>query len=397
MRITNNGFADQDRVKFPRVYAYNTNGTNGGTTATNAAATRIFMSYYDNNSSNNDNLVLFQYGIVGANYNTNAANAATGYGFGGNLLGNNAVTAYNVPGNAATNATTGIQVVARATSEKAKSGPYTAVGGLSTGRPVIAWYDSTNMRLWFSYGGGAPTSNTAPNNSATNIATSIVATSHDTWQANAVAVKDFAGTHVDMAVDGGDNVHLAFYDVLNGGLWYAYIPYGNDNLPNKDNITVVKVDTYLSAGTKIMLNVRNEATATGPKYVPYITYLHASFAETRNSVRVAWLNTAVTGNGRMQVLPGTDETDFFTGNWEVMTVPARGIALTDEFVCNGVPIGNGRWLAPVATPVPAGAPAATALRGYGTNGNSINQTILVAYMTSDFYEGAVLKHSLWTP
>jgi hypothetical protein len=259
------------------------------------------------------------------------------------------------------------------------------------------------MRLWFSYGNGTPGTNTAPGNNQ-NIPGSIVTTSHETWQTNAVAVKDFAGTHVDMAVDAGNNVHLAFYDGLNGGLYYAYIPStgnGNNTVPDTANITVVKVDTYLSAGTKLMINVRTEGTGAAMKYVPYITYLHASFAETRNAVRVAWLKTPLQagGAGRMQVLPGTDDKDFFTGNWEVMTVPARGTALSDEFVCNGVPTGNNNWLAPVATPVPEGAPAAAALRGYGGTDaatSQINQTILVGFMTSDYYEGAVLKYNILT-
>jgi hypothetical protein len=111
MRISNNGFADQDRVKYPRVYAYNTNGTNGTTTGTNDAATRIFMSYYDNNSSNNDNLVIFQYGMVGAPAN----NVTNGNGWGGNLFGHNDAQTYTTPANDATNATTGVQVVARST------------------------------------------------------------------------------------------------------------------------------------------------------------------------------------------------------------------------------------------------------------------------------------------
>jgi len=53
---------------------------------------------------------------------------------------------------------------------------------------------------------------------------SIVSADTAAWQNNAVKIADFAGTHVDLAVDEGDNVHLAYYDVRNGGLHYAYIP-----------------------------------------------------------------------------------------------------------------------------------------------------------------------------
>jgi len=201
-----------------------------------------------------------------------------------------------------------------------------------------------------------------------------------TWQGNARVVQRLTGSHVDMAIDGNDNIHLAYYDVLNGGLWYAYVPVRiNENgalMPNMDNIQTAKVDTYLSAGTKIMLNVRLE----NDRYVPYISYNHGSFSETRNSVRVAWRKEF--SDGVMPIPNGTDENDRFTGAWEVMTVPVANAAISDEFVINGVPTSgnlNSTSVTFTLTPRP------------------MAQTILVGYMTDRHYEGAVLKHDLWTP
>jgi hypothetical protein len=108
--------------------------------------------------------------------------------------------------------------------------------------------------------------------------------------------------------------------------------------------------------------------------VPYITYAHASFAETRNSIRVAWRTDFTTA----APLAGAEKDDSFTGKWEVMTVPVSDTVtpMTDEFVCNGVPT-NATWTAPDGSTLT-----------YNTN---LNQTIVVGYMTDKWYEGAILK------
>jgi hypothetical protein len=175
-----------------------------------------------------------------------------------------------------------------------------------------------------------------------------------------------------MAIDANNTVHLAYYDVNNGGLYYARVlsttPTGSYARPD-GTITTVKVDTYLAAGTKIMINVRNQ----NGNHIPYISYAHASFRETKNSVRVAWLRGTA-------VLPGSDDNDILTGNWEVMTVPVLNLPNTDEFICHGVTTGTAQWTT-----------NGTGLT-YTTN---INRTIVVGYLTDQYYEGAILKSSLW--
>ena len=358
------GTSDANRVRIPRISTQHTrpNDNNGNPQRASADyATRIFMSYYDGNSA--DNAVIFNYGMIG-DLSTGAV--SQGRGFGGDLFQDNIATSPKG------------QVVATNTTGKA-SGMYTATGCLSSGRPLVAWYDRVNQKLWLSYGSGVPSTTTAPApNSTVNITTSIVTTTTTQWQDNAMEVAAFAGTHVDMAVDQDDNVHLAYYDVQNGGLYYALIPptgTGNDIIPDKNKIRTARVDTYLSAGTKLMLNVRREAA----RNVPYISYYHASFAETRNAIRVAWR----TDFSAPAVPPdGTYADDSFTGAWEVMTVPVQTLPLADEFICNGVPTGTSTAWAP--------APAANSLRG-----RDISKSILVGYMTEKWYEGAVLKDSLY--
>ncbi|MCL2834001.1 MAG: hypothetical protein FWD78_12585 [Treponema sp.] len=205
-----------------------------------------------------------------------------------------------------------------------------------------------------------------------------------TWQGNAVKIADFAGAHVDMAVDAADNIHLAYYDVRNGGLHYAYIPAISANTTtarpdtNPAHIKKARVDTFLSAGTRLMINTRCDGNLPdgSPRYVPYISYFHASFAETKNSIRVAWRRDFTGG-----AFDGTDTSDRFTGAWEVMTVPAGTVPMPDEFICHGVP-SSPYWK------VPGGSSALH-------YNKSMNKTILVGYMTTDWYEGAVLKDKLW--
>jgi len=370
---------DEDRVKFPSISARNTAINPAADRGNNTTATRIFLSYYDGNSY--DNAVVFHYGAIGASFNTNSV-------VGGNFAdnGGSAATTYGTNSRIPQG-----QIVAdNKSSTVHKGGKYTAAGGFSNGLPVITWYDRINQNLVFSHGGSIPESTAnADNATVYNVSTAV-------WQSNSVIIQSSAGTHVDMTVDYNNNVHLAYYDIFNGGLYYAYIPSTNgrelNSRPDYSGIETVRVDTYLSAGTKIMLNVRQEKHGTIIRYVPYITYFHNSFAETRNSIRVAWRVdfTSDSVNGKT-IKDGTDTNDRFTGAWEVMTVPTQTVPLSDEFIFNGVPVtidGSG-------VTGRAGGWAGNLPSGSALNYTSIDKSILVGYRTTDWYEGAILKHQIW--
>jgi len=355
-----------NRIRFPRIAMRRTDAE----TAPGAASPeRVVLAYYDS-AANGVYPITLNYGFFhGTTYMS------------GTFTGNNATDVNTqFPNQAQYVATGGDTYTEGGTTyiTKAKSSQYVATGLLSNGRAVVAWYDATNQCLWFSYGNALPTSSGNGNNTTWAVPSQTM----KQWQDNAVNIKDYAGTHVDMVVDGANGVHLAYVDARNGGLWYTYIA----NATSPGTNTTVRVDTYLSAGTKLMLNVREQGTGN---YVPYITYIHNAFAETKNSVRVAWRNTTTTAN----VLHGTNEDHTFTGDWEVMTMPAENVPLTDEFVSNGVPTGTSDWTAPTA--------AYSTLRTHtatvgGTAGqNILRRSILVGYRTANHYEGAVLKHVLW--
>jgi len=340
------GTSNPGRFEIPRIWAKNS-GT--GTAATDAR--RVIASYFDNDDGN----LYFRYGSRGSSTATTAT------------AGNNA----NWTGFAQASVTT--------TASK-----YSAVGALSNGRPVIAYYNGSS--LTFAYGNAIPSGTTHPNGGGAN---NIVAT--PSWTTVTIPDSASKGAHVDLAVDAGNNVHLAYYNVTDGGLYYLLIPVSNDGTSvNTNNLVPVQVDTYLSAGTKLMINVRQDNVNGTNRYVPYITYFHGSFSETRNSIRVAW-RKEFTANVNYN---GTDEEDMFTGKWEVMTVPAINTPVATEIICNGLPTVTGaqttgaRWV-DVNTHGTGGTPL---LR----NDVNLNQSIVIGYMTNAYYEGAILKGNMTT-
>jgi hypothetical protein len=308
------------RVEIPRIAVIGAGSS--------ASPARIYMSYFDGN--NNASPVVFRYGTVGAD-----ANDIVG-GIASDLSNTN-------PGTAA-----GAQVVANNTTTY-KGGLYTAVGALSTGRAVIAWYDAENKQLVYSYSQGTHTS-------------ASETTSTAQWQANAKVIDtDFAGWHVDLTVDRNDGIHIAYYASSSGDLKYAFLPSYN---AASSAIKVVTVDSFLSAGTKLMINTRQESRGGSTVIVPYISYYHASFMQTANSIRVAWRNDFTNlSDGAVY--------DDFTGAWEVMTIPTANIPMED-FVVNGVPTtGNFNTV---------------------SNGSvNITNSVVLGYYTNAWYERAYIK------
>lgn len=280
-----NGTYNVNRVQRPKL-TVSGSGTSAG----------VYMAYYDASAGN----VKFRYGTV------TGADSMTG-GIANNLKGNGTDT-----GNGASSAT-GYHLVASAGTTY-KPGAYTAVGYASDGAAVVAWYDASERRLVYSY-------NKTPG-------TAVTSTTNNTWQTNAVVLdSDYAGWYVDLVVV-GKAVHIAYYTSGEGNLKYVYIPEYDKVTKNAEtgdltgNATVVTVDSYLSVGTNITINVRDS--------IPYIYYYNASQNQTKTSVKVAWLATSLTD------LADGAEDDKFTGKWECMTVPSGNIPV-DATVCGGVP------------------------------------------------------------
>ncbi|MBQ1175398.1 MAG: starch-binding protein, partial [Treponema sp.] len=197
-----------------------------------------------------------------------------------------------------------------ATSKKA--GQYVSVGALSDGTAVMAWYDSGAGRLAFSY------------NSEPLTAKTTLQAGTDTWQHNSYYVSDSsirAGTHVSMAVDASNGIHLAYYSASGGDLYYSYIK--NPKAQSKPTKTVM-VDSYGSVGTYTMIDVARDSETS--QFIPYISFRCESNADTTASVKIAY---PVKWSGEGNVLSGVDEYDRYTGNWEVSVIPTDNTPLTD--------------------------------------------------------------------
>jgi len=325
--ITKTNDSSPERYKIPRIAVLPASDTRGD----NPAQDRLLISYYDDSQNPGIEVIYVTVGatVVATSPATTvpAASGATGY------------RSFDQ------------SVKQRVTDGTAYKGSiYTAAGLLNNGYPVIAWYENATQKLIFSY-------NTA-------------ASSSGSWVTNAAIIADGKGTHVDMAVDAGNNVHLAYYSD-DGGLWYTYIPSGDVLNSGRPKPPSVRVDTFLSPGTKLMINIRDG--------IPCISYAHASFPGTRHSIRVAWRLS-----GSANTADGTNGDDTFTGKWEVMTVPVRTdvIPNIDEFVCNGVPTSS---------------TASFSNTGTGLTYNSpLNETILVGFLTNSSYEGAILRGNILT-
>jgi len=391
-----------DRFVLPRIAVRPTTANGGTGDRTDGNADRVLISYFDNEGGTtvSNNL----YVIYGSMGNTPAPGTQNDTHYEG-------IYHARDDNNSANNQVNRDATVVAKDTETHAASIYSAVGFLDNGLPLIAWYDNLNQELLLSWT-EAPTATAYNNTNSRKQGTTA------DWQGNAKLIETLKGNYVDMAVDAGNNIHLAYYDVGSSGLWYTLIPPTGSGTAMRPDVAArktVKVDTYLSAGMNLMINVRSDGT----NYVPYISYAHGSFLNTKYSSRVAWRKDFTSAT-----FEGSDENDRLTGKWEVMTVPTNNIPKRDEFVCNGVPTAN-NWVTPVefingnGTPTPNNSTSYTGF-GQGTSGTALNaivyplatnsvprlikdsttniaDSIVVGYMTGNFYEGAMIKGNIKTP
>ncbi|OHE64457.1 MAG: hypothetical protein A2001_02225 [Treponema sp. GWC1_61_84] len=255
---------NSNRVKNPKLATYDDlSGT-----------VYVYMTYYDDT-----------YGQIRYRYGTVSGAAATPT-FGGALVNH----ANNNLGSAA-----GYHVVAEA-ADGFKPGQYSAVGVLNDGSvAVMAWYDANGTRLIYSY-------NDDPNNTGSDAQ----------WQTNAIEIDDgFAGWYVDLAVDGDNGIHIAYYSSSNGDLKYVYLP----TYDTTTGIVPVTIDSFLSVGTNLAITTTDDGT----NQVPYVSYYAPAYTSTNYSLRTAW-RTEFGGS----TVPAGADSDAYTGDWEIMTVPVSG-------------------------------------------------------------------------
>lgn len=157
------------------------------------------------------------------------------------------------------------------------AGEHVAVDGTSGGVALIAYYRTSDNALVYQY-------NTAPTGS--------------TWSTPLVLDSNIGAEYIDLVVDSADRVHIAYYDSFNGDVKYVLLDSYADT-----SFSRVKVDSYLSVGSKLSLSVDSSD-------VPYLSYRGVG-----NTAKIAWL-AGTLGDG-------VDASDKFNQAWEVQVLPHR--------------------------------------------------------------------------
>lgn len=198
-----------------------------------------------------------------------------------------------------------------------RAGKYVAVGSLSDGTAVLAWYDEHAGRLAFSY-------NESIRNGYATLDEGTSEWQNNSWYVSSDNIR--AGWYVSMAVDSANGVHLAYYSPSGADLYYSYIKN-----PKFDKVATntVLVDSYQQVGTYCTIDVGRESD--GSPWIPYISYKCESNNGTSASTKIAHPVKFLNG----EILPGVDNKDMFTGNWEVSIVPTTKTPITD-FVNAGI-------------------------------------------------------------
>lgn len=198
-----------------------------------------------------------------------------------------------------------------------RAGKYVAVGSLSDGTAVLAWYDEHAGRLAFSY-------NESIRNGYVTLDEGTSEWQNNSWYVSSDNIR--AGWYVSMAVDSSNGVHLAYYSPSGADLYYSYIKN-----PKFDKVATntVLVDSYQQVGTYCTIDVGRESA--GSPWIPYISYKCESNNGTSASTKIAHPVKLLNG----EILPGVDNKDMFTGNWEVSIVPTTKTPITD-FVNAGI-------------------------------------------------------------
>ncbi|MBT3274651.1 MAG: hypothetical protein HN368_15950, partial [Spirochaetales bacterium] len=189
--------------------------------------------------------------------------------------------------------TTGKNPAGVHTIETVNTGEFSAVASTAdASAALVVWQDASgtgNLRLKYNYSVAVPRS-FAPGGWLTMGGSEIIAS-------------NLGGEYVDMAIDGSDNIHIAYYDNNNGDLRYIYIPVTDFSTGSFGTVTDVRVDSYFDVGEKLHIEVSGAG-------VPYIAYKGIN-----RTGRVAWLAGSL-GDG-------TNASDEFTGTWEIQTLPTE--------------------------------------------------------------------------
>lgn len=209
---------------------------------------------------------------------------------------------------------------------------YFAMGITSDNHVVLVYYSESDSKLHMQYStaevtGASPTTSVA-------------------WTVSSVSFPEYVGSYVSMFIDSSNRIHIAAFDSSDSNLIYMF-------LPSYDSTTMktVTVDQASAVGNWTQIKVSGTT--------PYIAYYNATETGSRDSIKLAYLNTPISSSS--DIVPGVDSNSYTTGAWEYMTVPTitppQGGSTMFQNVCldfdsSGIPVVGylgtniefGKWL-----------------------------------------------------
>ena len=242
---------------------------------------------------------------------------------------------------------------------------------------VLVWYDSKNGNLMMSYDTGLTEvlhdKLTKTKNGETEIYQAKNAqnqTVNTGWTEPKVLLEG-AGRYCQVTVDANDGIHVAAFKSSTGDLQYVYIPSktgNNKGLPDYDSKKVCTVDSYLSVGKEITIDV----AMVGNNPVPYIGY----WGTTPKKARLAYLADPETFYATTDaVRDGANIDDVYTGVWECAIVPTTSIAHSGDTV-HRINVGVWKTTAGALTKSTTGTDAAADKNSGKCYGNGTSNAVL---------------------
>lgn len=170
-----------------------------------------------------------------------------------------------------------------------------AVAALNNGTAVVAYYTGKELKIQY-----APFANISSNNAST-----------DTWTTKSVSTK--GGKNVAMVADADGGLHFAYSSNSGADLYYTYM-----SSLTATPVTML-VDSYDNVGSYCTIDVGR--TSESSQWIPYITYKRdASEVALKMAYPVVNVSTEK---------PGASSAGFFTGNWDICTIPSANNSTND--------------------------------------------------------------------
>ena len=281
---------DEERIQVPSMASYVS-----GTTS------YVYLAYYDHGLDQ----IKFRIGSVGSDANNiglglQDLNKKTGrdtgsddngkIGYGDSKVFDSTSSSYvGDKGNAYKN----VKVISSGNEASAD----VAVAALNNGTAVVAYYTGKELKIQY-----APFASISSNNAY-----------NATWTTQTVSSK--GGKNVAMVADAAGGLHFAYSSNSGADLYYTYMESVNDTTP-----TTMLVDSYDNVGSYCTIDV-GRTSSTSSQWIPYITYKRdASEVALKMAYPVVNVSTEK---------PGASSAGFFTGNWDICTIPSANNSTND--------------------------------------------------------------------